>query len=74
MIKQLEIEQLKLTEEQEEEQYWDLLKFNSHKWIETHKGYYSCEFCNTNHTSAMPMNGKTLCSKNPHILNQNKEK
>jgi hypothetical protein len=70
MIKQLEIEQPKLTEEQEEQQYWDSLKFNSHKWIEHTKGYYSCEFCNTNHTSVMPVNGHTLCSKNPHILNQ----
>jgi hypothetical protein len=72
MIKQLEIEQPKLTEEQEEQQYWDSLKFNSHKWIEHTKGYYSCEFCNTNHTSVMPVNGHTLCSKNPHIHNQNK--
>jgi hypothetical protein len=62
-------EQPKLTEEQEEQQYWDFLKFNSHKWIETHKGYYTCEFCNTTHTSAMPMNGKTLCSKNTNIHN-----
>ncbi len=56
-----------LTEEQQELMYWEELKFNSHKWIEIHKGYYQCSFCEASHTSVMPINGKSLCKKNPFI-------
>lgn len=56
-----------LTEEQQEKIYWDNLKFDSHKWVESVPGYYTCEFCNTSHTSLMPLGTHSLCSKNPHL-------
>ena len=34
-----------LTKEEEEKEYWDLLKYNSHKWVEFAVGYYQCEYC-----------------------------
>jgi hypothetical protein len=64
MIKAIKEAEIIITEEQQELMYWEELKFNSHKWVETHKGYYKCSFCGTSHTSAMPMNGKTLCKDN----------
>jgi hypothetical protein len=56
-----------LTKEEEEKEYWDLLKYNSHKWVEFAVGYYQCEYCKINHTSMMSMNGKPLCGDNPHL-------
>jgi hypothetical protein len=56
-----------LTKEEEEKEYWDLLKYNSHKWVEFAVGYYQCEYCKINHTSMMSMNGKPLCVDNPHL-------
>jgi hypothetical protein len=67
MIKSINEPEVVFTEEEQEQMYWDELKFNSHKWIETHKGYYRCFFCGTYHTSAMPINGKQLCKDNPFI-------
>jgi len=58
-----------LTKEEEEKQYWDLLKYDSHKWVEFAKGYYDCEYCKIIHTSVMPIDGKPLCSENPHLKN-----
>ena len=56
-----------VTEEQKEKDYYDLLKFDSHKWIEQFNGYYQCEYCKINHTSMMSINGKSLCKENPHL-------
>ena len=56
-----------LTKEEEEKEYWDLLKYNSHKWVEFAVGYYQCEYCKRNHTSIMSMYGKPLCVDNPHL-------
>ena len=56
-----------LTKEEEEKEYWDLLKYDSHKWVEFAPGYYECEFCKMTHTNIMPMNGKPICGSNPHL-------
>jgi hypothetical protein len=56
-----------VTEEQKEKDYYDLLKFDSHKWIEQSNSYYQCEYCKINHTSMMSINGKSLCKENPHL-------
>jgi hypothetical protein len=56
-----------LTKEEEEKEYWDLLKYDSHKWVEFAQGYYECEFCKMTHTNIMPMNGKPICGNNPHL-------
>jgi len=69
MIKPIQEPEVFLSEEQKEQMYWEELKFNSHRWIETAKGYYQCSFCNTSHTSTMPINGKELCKENPYIIN-----
>jgi hypothetical protein len=63
--------QVMLTEKQIEKNYWDLLKYDSHRWIEFAVGYYQCEYCKINHTSMMSMNGKPLCVNNPHLKYQN---
>lgn len=59
--------QLTLTKEEEEKEYWDLLKYDSHKWVEFAQGYYECEFCKMTHTNIMPINGKPICGNNPHL-------
>ncbi len=69
MVKSIQEIEIVLSEEQKEQMYWEELKFNSHRWIETSKGYYQCSFCNIFHTSVMPMNGKQLCKDNPYIIN-----
>jgi hypothetical protein len=56
-----------LTKEEEEKEYWDLLKYDSHKWVEFAQGYYECEFCKVTHTNIMPINGKPICGNNPHL-------
>jgi hypothetical protein len=56
-----------LTKEEEEKEYWDLLKYDSHKWVEFAQGYYECEFCKMTHTNIMPINGKPICGNNPHL-------
>lgn len=59
--------QITFTLEQEEKNYWDKLKFDSHKWVEFHEGYYECDFCKAIHTSVMPINHSVLCKENPHL-------
>lgn len=56
-----------LTKEEEEKQYWDILKYDSHKWVEFAVGYYQCEYCKGYHTSMMSMDGKSICVDNPHL-------
>lgn len=63
--------QIMLTEEQIEKNYWDLLKYDSHRWVEQATGYYQCEYCKANHTSMMPINNKNFCKENPHLKYQN---
>lgn len=67
MIKPIKEPEVFLSEAEQEQMYWDELRFNSHRWIEIAKGYYQCYFCNASHTSAMPMNKKELCKDNPYI-------
>jgi len=56
-----------VTKEQEEKDYFNLLKYDSHKWIEYTNNYYQCEYCKSFHTSMMAINGKSLCKENPHL-------
>lgn len=60
--------EIALTPEQKERIYWDNWVFESHKWIEFHNGYYTCEFCNMIHTAMMPISNHNLCKNNPKIL------
>jgi hypothetical protein len=67
MFKPLKEEEVVLTEEQQEQMYWDNFNFESHRWIEFNKGYYKCSFCNTFHSSIMPINAQSFCLSNPYI-------
>lgn len=67
MIIPIENPEIILTPEQQERSYWDNLRFNSHRWEEYSQGYYKCSFCESMHTSMMPINFKKLCEKNPYI-------
>jgi hypothetical protein len=57
-----------LTPEQQERMYWAQLKYDSHKWIEYHKGYYKCEFCDSIHTSMLSFENVNICKKNPNLF------
>lgn len=67
MIKSIVEQEVIISEEQKEQNYWDRLNFDSHRWVEVSKGYFKCSFCHTNHTSVMPINGKPFCELNPYI-------
>lgn len=69
-----EIEPLDLTPEQKEQMYWDTWKFDSHKWYQYSKGYYTCQYCGSRTTSSMPTNLVNLCEKNPLIVELLKQK
>jgi hypothetical protein len=56
-----------ITEEQKEKHYWDLLKHESHRWVEFSNGYYECAFCKAIHTSVMPLGAHKLCTENPNL-------
>jgi hypothetical protein len=56
-----------VTKEQEEKDYFNLLKYDSHKWIEYTNNYYQCEYCKIFHTAMMAINEKSLCKENPHL-------
>ena len=60
-------EEIVLTAEQQEKLFWDNWKFESHRWLEHSKGYFTCDFCGVNHTSRMPLSIQNLCMKNPFI-------
>jgi hypothetical protein len=57
-----------LTPEQQERMYWAKIKYDSHKWIEYHKGYYKCEFCDLIHTSMLSFETVNICKKNPNLF------
>ena len=57
-----------LTPEQQERMYWARIKYDSHKWIEYHKGYYKCEFCDLIHTSTLSFETVNICKKNPNLF------
>jgi len=57
-----------LTPEQQERMYWTQLKYDSHKWIEYHNGYYKCEFCDSTHTSVRTFDTVNICKKNPNLF------
>ena len=57
-----------LTPEQQERMYWAQIKYDSHKWIEYHKGYYKCEFCDSIHTSMLSFENVNICKKNPNLF------
>jgi hypothetical protein len=61
--------QITSTPEQEEKNYWDTLKFDSHKFIEHQEGYYQCDFCKIWITSMMPLHvaGHSICKENPYL-------
>jgi hypothetical protein len=58
-----------ISPEQQEKNYWDKLKFDSHKFIEHHEGYHQCDFCKIWITSMMPLDvaGYSICKENPHL-------
>ncbi len=62
-----ESEPLVLTEEEKERHYWDLLKYESHRWVEFSKGYYKCSFCDAIHTSLMHLGKYKICPENPNL-------
>jgi len=61
-------EEITLTPEQQERMYWTKIKYDSHKWIEYHKGYYKCEFCDSFHTSMLSLENVNICKKNPNLF------
>jgi hypothetical protein len=69
MIVPIKNENYIMTPEQEEQMFWDNIKFHSHRWVESSKGYYKCSFCGRLHTSVMPTNIHPLCEKNENIFN-----
>lgn len=60
-----------LTEEQKEKMNWDNWVWNSHKWIEKERGYYTCDFCGNMTTNLMSLGSVGLCKKNPEIIKHN---
>ena len=67
MIKTLEKNEPKLSEEEIEKRYWDDFNFHSHGWVETYPGYYKCKFCDRNTTNLIPTNEHSFCKSNPNI-------
>lgn len=67
MIINLPEPEFKHTPEEKEKMFWDEWKFNSHRFEEYQKGYYSCSFCGTVHTSMRAINDYHICEKNPYI-------
>jgi hypothetical protein len=61
-------EEILLTPEEEERRYWVMIKYDSHKWTEYHKGYYQCEFCDARHTSVLSIDHVNICKKNPNLF------
>lgn len=55
------------TQEQNELEYWDDMRFNTHRWVELAKGYFQCSFCKVYHTSTTPINIHPICSKNDYL-------
>ena len=43
---------LEITPEQQGKMYWDHIMFDSHRWVEFHKGYFTCDFCKSTRTSS----------------------
>ena len=65
-------ERFTISPDELEKMQWHEWVWNSHKWVETHKGYYNCEFCNMTWTNMMPISEHVrLCVNNPFI---NKER
>ena len=61
-------EVFKISETDAEKMYWNEWIWNSHKWIEQHKGYYTCQFCNQSFTNIMPLGDNVkLCQQNQII-------
>ena len=62
---------LQISETDKEKMFWNEWVWNSHKWIEHHKGYYTCEFCNSTFTNMMPIGDDVkLCKHNPILNNE----
>ena len=61
-------EVFKISETDAEKMYWNEWVWNSHKWIEHHKGYYTCQFCNQSFTNMMPLDDNIkMCQHNQII-------
>lgn len=61
-------EEFKISEIDAEKMYWNDWVWNSHKWIEHHKGYYTCEFCKQSFTNMIPIGDNVkMCQHNPII-------
>ena len=61
-------EEFQISEAESEKFYWNKLVWDTHKWIEHHKGYYTCAFCNATFTNMMPIDDNVkLCKDNPII-------
>lgn len=56
-----------LTEEEQEKMYWEVWKNNSHRWVEYHRGYYQCSYCEICSTNLMPASAFGLCKENPFL-------
>lgn len=59
-----------LTPEELEKQYFEKLRFDSHKFIEIQKGIAACAYCEKKINGNMGVNYKEiqLCPKNPHLF------
>lgn len=66
MLIPIKEEILEISPEQQEKMYWDQIMFDSHRWVEFHKGYFTCDFCKSTRTSSMPVSGP-MCKENPHL-------
>ena len=64
-------EVFKISETDAEKMYWNDWVWNSHKWIEHRRGYYTCAFCNSTFTNMMPIGDNVkLCKHNPILNNE----
>jgi len=68
MIVPIKPQEYYYTEEQSEKEFWDDLRFHSHRWIQLSEGYFQCSFCKIFHTSKTPTNIHPLCNKNQTLF------
>jgi len=57
---------------EQEEGYFKLLMFESHKFVEYKESFYRCEFCGITH-EGLPHLTSTICKQNPHLFPEIKE-
>ena len=61
-----------LTPEELEKQYFEKLRYDSHKFVEINQGIAGCQYCGllVNGNAGVVYSNIQLCPKNPHLFNE----